>query len=656
MCGIAGILNLAPGPMPERDALTAMIESLYHRGPDGFGFYSDNDIGVAHARLSIIDVKGGKQPIRNEDRTVWVVFNGEIFNYVELRADLERRGHHFYTQSDTEVIVHAYETFGDEFVQELNGQFAIALWDSNRKRLVLARDRIGMRPLFYTVHKRRLLFASEVKAIFADPGVPRRLDVAALGQIFTYWSSLPPATSFEGVHALPPGHIAIAEGGKVKVSKYWDWEFPTHPITAIDEGQLAEALRALLIDAVRLQLRADVPVGAYLSGGLDSSVITTLIKHYTDTPLRTFSVTFDDDEFDESAYQQEMVSHLGTKHTAIRCTKNDIRDAFPRAIWHAETPVIRTAPIPLMLLAEAVRAANYKVVLTGEGADEVFGGYDLFKEAKIRRFWSRAPESTWRPLILARLYPYLKHSPTAAPGFREQFFKQGFEHRARPFFAHIPRWMTTQRLLQFLHPDLRAALGGFDAYAVIEQRLPAGINAWPPLARDQYIEAHTLLSGYLLCSQGDRMGMAHSVEGRYPFLDHRVIEFASQLPPQYKIRGLNEKYLLKKAVGHLLPDAIRRRPKQPYRAPDSQSFFHAGKPVDYVAELLDPSRIRDAGYFQPQAVTKLVQKCGMGRAIGFGDNMAFVGILSTMLLDELFIRRSARTADSGAELLSRARA
>jgi len=642
MCGIAGILNLSPNAPPDRVFLANMITALHHRGPDGYGFYSDADIGLAHARLSIIDLAGGKQPIHNEDRTVWVVFNGEIFNYVELRRDLEHRGHRFYTQSDTEVIVHAYETYGDEFVNELNGQFAIALWDTRRKRLILTRDRTGIRPLFYTRVKDRLLFASEVKAIFADPAVPRRLDVNALGQIFTYWSVLPPASAFEGIHCLAPGHLAVVEGGKLRIRKYWDWEFPAHPVEpAASAAQLAEELRTLLIDAVRLQLRADVPVGAYLSGGLDSSVITTLIKHYTDTPLRTFSVTFDDDEFDESVYQRELVQHLGTTHTSLRCTRADICAAFTRTVWHAETPVVRTAPTPLMLLSASVRAADYKVVLTGEGADEVFGGYDLFKEAKIRRFWARRPSSKMRPAILARLYPYLKHSPAATPAFGEQFFKQGFEHRHRPFFAHIPRWTTTQRLWQFLHPDVRASLRDVDPYAAIERTLPADIGQWPPLGRDQYIEAHTLLSGYLLSSQGDRMGMANSIEGRFPFLDHRVIEFANRLPPQYKIQGLIEKFLLKKSMHGLLPASILARSKQPYRAPDVPSFFDNGQPADYVEDLFSEQRLRDSGIFDPPALRKLYEKCRTGRAIGFADNMAFIGTLSTLLVQELFIKRAA---------------
>ena len=655
MCGIAGIANLAVASPPQRQLLERMIERTRHRGPDAFGFYGDEQVGLAHARLSIIDLAGGAQPIHNEDDTAWVVFNGEIFNYLELRRDLEQAGHRFYTHSDTEVIVHLYEQYGDAFIRHLNGQFAIALWDRARRRLVLARDRTGIRPLFYTTAGARLLFASEVKALFAVPEVPRRLNPTALGQIFTYWSALAPATVFDGVLSLPPGHLAVLEDGALRVTRYWDWDFsdaPSAPTRAAES--YAEELRALLLDAVRLQLRADVPVGAYLSGGLDSSVVTTLIKHYSDTRLRTFSITFEDEEFDESAYQRQLVDYLGTAHTAVRCTTADIAQAFPRAIWHAETPIVRTAPTPLMLLSGHVRAEGYRVVLTGEGADEVFGGYDLFKEAKIRRFWARAPQSTVRPRILERLYPYLKHSPAAGRAFTQKFFSQGLEHKDEAFFAHIPRWSTTQRVWQFFSAEMRAALSGFDAYAAIAATLPAGIEKWAPLGRDQYVEAHTLMSGYLLCSQGDRMAMANSVEGRFPFLDHRVIEFANRLPPQYKIHGLTEKYILKKAMQGLLPETIRRRTKQPYRAPDSQSFFRNGQPVDYVAELLAPARLREAGYFDAAAVGKLLAKCRAGRAIGFGDNMAFVGILSTMLVDALFVHSSLSVAGAPVQPLQQA--
>ena len=649
MCGISGILSLGSAAPPSDAELSAMIRQLHHRGPDGYGFYRSGRIGLAHARLSIIDIAGGTQPIHNEDKSVWVTFNGEIFNYIELRRDLERQGHVFYTHSDTEVIVHLYEQYGEQFVAYLNGQFAIALWDENRKRLVLARDRTGIRPLFYARVAGRLLFASEAKSLFAIAEVPRKLDVLALGEIFTYWSPLAPRTVFEGVVALPPGHLMVIDERETRIERYWDWSFP--PASARDsrsEADCADELRELLIDAVRLQLRADVPVGAYLSGGLDSSIVTTVIKNFTDTPLRTFSLTFADAEFDESEYQNELVAYLGTDHSSVRCTRADIAAAFPRTIWHTETPIVRTAPAPLMLLSQSVRAAGYKVVLTGEGADEVFGGYDLFKEAKIRRFLAREPGSTVRPRILERLYPYLQNSPAAGRAFTHRFFTEGVEHLKEPYFAHIPRWTTTRRIWQFFSPEMREQIGTSDPYDAIAATLPEAIREWEPMSRDQYVEAHTLMSGYLLCSQGDRVAMASSIEGRFPFLDHRLIEFANALPPKFKMKGLTEKYLLKKSMTGLLPESIRARTKQPYRAPDSASFFENGKPTDYVDELLSDSRIRQAGYFDPVAVKKLFEKCRAGRAIGFGDNMAFVGILSTMLLHDAFVQRPAEAAGSAA--------
>jgi asparagine synthase (glutamine-hydrolysing) len=636
---------MAPGE------LESMIRPLHHRGPDDTQVFSQGAVGLAHARLSIIDIAGGRQPVHNEDESLWTVFNGEIFNYVELRKELEAQGHSFYTRSDTEVIVHAYEQWGLDFVHRFNGQFAIALWDRNRKRLVLARDRVGVRPIFYRRQGNRLLFSSEIKGIFALPGVERRLDRRALASVFHFWSPLEPASVFQDVYQVPPGHLLIADAsgaGDVTVKRFWDWSFPTESIP-FDRPvkDYADELRNLLIDAVRLRLRSDVPVGAYLSGGLDSSIITTLIKNYTDTPLRTFSLGFEDEEFDESTYQQELIRHLGTVHTGIKCTKADIGNAFPQTIWHTEATILRTAPTPLMLLSKRVRQENYKVVLTGEGADEVFGGYDLFKEGQIRRFWARQPESRGRAALLTRLYPYLKNSPAASPAYAESFFSQGMERIAEPFFGHLPRWSTTSRTWRFFSPDTLSALQGWDPVEHYRQLLPAEIGRWHPFNRDQYNEGHTLLSGYLLSSQGDRVGMANSVEGRFPFLDYRVMELASRLPIVCKMMGLKEKHILKRAMADLLPPAITRRTKQPYRAPDSQSFFSDGKPLPYVAELLSESRVKAAGYFDANAVARLAEKCRAGRAIGFSDNMAFVGVLSTMLLDEMYIRRLGRMDTTG---------
>ncbi|MBD7988448.1 asparagine synthase (glutamine-hydrolyzing) [Luteimonas sp. Sa2BVA3] len=637
MCGLAGYLG-GPTSSDEGHALLErMIHTLAHRGPDGYGFHVQPGVGLAHARLSIIDLATGDQPIHNPDRSVWTVFNGEIFNYVELRAELEAEGRRFYTRSDTEVIVHLYDRDGDAFVERLNGQFSIALWDARRGRLVLARDRAGIRPMFHTRARGSLWFASEMKALFAVVPERRQLDPRGLLQTFSYWAPSDPDTVYTGVHSLPPGHLlAIEADGSERLVRYWDWTFPDEASTrARGFASLEDAageLRERLVDAVRLQLRADVPVGAYLSGGLDSSGIVALARGFTRTPVRTFSVAFDAAEFDESAHQQAMVRHLGTEHTTLRIGTAAIGDAFPRLVRHAETPVLRTAAVPLMLLADSVRRHGFKVVLTGEGADEVFGGYDLFKEAKVRRFWARQPGSTLRPKLLGRLYGYLDRSPASHPAFASAFFGQGMEHLDRPVFAHVPRWTTSQRALAFLSPELRAAAGPWDALAFAESRLPDGIMRWSPLARDQYVEAKSLLAGYLLASQGDRAAMAGSIEARFPYLDHTLVEFANRLPPSYKIRGLTEKYLLRRALADLLPAEILHRTKQPYRAPDSLSFFVDGRPLDYVAALFDASHLRASGLFDVAATTRLYEKARAGRVTGFAENQAFVGILSTLLL------------------------
>ena len=637
MCGLAGYLGHPVEQAGARPLLERMIRALAHRGPDGYGFHVEPGVGLAHARLSIIDLSTGDQPIHNPSRSVWTVFNGEIFNFVELRAQLEAQGHVFYTRSDTEVIVHLYDRYGDRFVEHLNGQFAIALWDGARRRLVLARDRAGIRPLYWTQARDALWFASEPKALFAAVPERARLALPGLLQTFSYWAPLDPDTVYEGVHSLPPGHLlSIEADGRQALTQYWDWTFPEAALTRTTRfgsiDQAAGELRERLIDAVRLQLRADVPVGAYLSGGLDSSGIVALIRGFTDTPVRTFSVAFDQAEFDESAHQMAMVRHLGTDHSTLRIAPADIGAAFPRLVAHTETPVLRTAAVPMMLLADSVRAHGYTVVLTGEGADEVFGGYDLFKEAKVRRFWARQPESTLRPKLLSRLYGYLENSPAANPAFAASFFGQGREHLERAVFAHVPRWTTSQRAFAFLAPEMRAEAVRWDALAHVEAGLPTGIGDWSPLARDQYVEAKTLLAGYLLAAQGDRVAMAASIEGRYPYLDHTLVEFANRLPPSWKIRGLTEKHILRMALADLLPPDIAQRTKQPYRAPDSASFFVDGKPLDYVAELFSPENLRAGGVFDVDAASRLFAKARAGKVIGFADNQAFVGLLSTLLL------------------------
>jgi asparagine synthase (glutamine-hydrolysing) len=636
VCGIAGFVNLDRRAHPDDPSLRSMISQLRHRGPDGFGFFEQPGMGLAHARLSIIDLAGGHQPMHNEDRTVWVTFNGEIFNYLELRDELESAGHSFHTRSDTEVLVHAYEEYGDDFVHRLNGQFAFGIWDTTRGRLLLARDRVGILPLFYADRGGRLVFGSEIKALLPAIGCPERLSPAALDQVLTFWSALTPNTLFPGILEVSPGQLVVVEAGQITRRSYWHWQFPEPgEHVASDPRRLAEQLRELLIDATRLRLRSDVPVGAYLSGGLDSSVLTTIIRRHTDAPLRTFSIGFEERALDESPYQQALIEHLQADHSRIRCRNADVAKGFADSVWHAESVLIRAALVPMRLLSGLVRAQNYRVVLTGEGSDEVLGGYDLFKETKIRQFWARQPDSTMRPALLQRLYPYLDFSPSKARGFTEAFFGLGLSQPQAPFFSHLTRWTTTARCKEFFSSDVKAELRE-SATDQFHRVLPASFDRWHWFNRAQYLESTSLMAGYLLSSQGDRMLMSNSVEGRFPFLDHRVIEFARAIPPALLMKGLNEKYLLKRAFGAELPSAIVNRPKQPYRAPGIPAFFD-GSWQDDVRELLSERVIRDYGYFDAPRVRRLVEKIEAGRAIGEKDNMALIAVLSTQILHHKFI-------------------
>ncbi|RTZ97532.1 MAG: asparagine synthase (glutamine-hydrolyzing) [Deltaproteobacteria bacterium] len=642
MCGIAGIINFNASENM-RPTLTRMIGFLHHRGPDASGIYMDGPAGLAHARLSIIDLSGGDQPIHNEDRSVWIVFNGEIFNYPELRERLVKSGHQFYTQSDTEVLVHLYEEYGSGLFEYLNGQFALALWDQNRQSLLLGRDRMGIRPLFYYQKNNRLVFGSEIKALFADRRVPRALDTQSLSDIFTCWSPLGDSTPFKDVLQIPPGHYAESSKSGLKVTPYWKLSFRKNDDTIHHRSlhEWTEEISHLMHDATRIRLRADVPVGAYLSGGLDSTYTSALVKQNFNNRLRTFSVSFTDKRFDESGFQQKAVSALGTDHQTIPCSEADIGRVFPKVIWHTESPILRTAPAPLFRLSRLVRENNFKVVLTGEGADEIFAGYNIFREDKVRRFWAKNPASTLRPRLLEKLYPYIFAGGSGkARVFLENFFKKDLQQIESPVYSHMLRWKNTAQLQSFFTDDLRAHNGNLNIFIDrYQSQLPPDFMSWEPLSRAQYTESKIFLSNYLLCSQGDRMAMAHSIEGRYPFLDHRVVELAAQIPAKYRMRGLNEKFVLKKAAQGVIPDTVRNRSKQPYRAPIARCFFGKGAPA-YVGDLLSKDSLKKTGYFNPGKVSKLIAKCRRqhGRILSERENMALVGILSTQLLDKLFIR------------------
>ncbi len=651
MCGIAGIVNLQPGLAgPTREALAQMAGALEHRGPDEFGVYRDTRAGLAHARLSIIDVSTGQQPLSNANGKTWLVFNGEIFNYVELRDELVKLGHQFKTKSDTEVIVHAWEAWGDAAFDKMNGQWAIGLWDSSNDVFVLCRDRVGVRPLYYAEYAGRLVFGSEVKALFAGaPELSRELDPVGLDETFTFWSVVPPQTMFKGIRELEPGHLRVYRKGElVRDVAYWEPRYPEGQAHRF-QGSLQDATEALssaLLQATKLRMvRADVPVGSYLSGGLDSSVVAALAKQAKPSGFKTFSLRFADAEYDETPYQRAMVERLGTEHSEIVVTRQQIADVFPTVIRFTERPILRTAPAPLFLLSKLVHEAGIKVVLTGEGADEMLAGYDLFREAKVRRFWAQSPQSKWRPKLLERLYPYLTRSPVSQQALTRQFFGRGLERSSLPGFSHEPRWHGTAALKRLFSADVKSALGGRDAVKHLLDGLPSAFARWPKLAQDQYLEVRTLLSGYLLSSQGDRMLMGNSVEGRFPFLDREVMALSNSLPSSYKLKVLDEKHVLKRVAKGLVTDEILSRSKQPYRAPDALSFIGADRP-GWVDELMSAASLGRSGLFEPKVVGQLWQKCLTRSDDGqFSntDNMAVVGILSAQLLHSQLVLSAPST-------------
>jgi asparagine synthase (glutamine-hydrolysing) len=638
MCGIAGYF----GYVPEGTALLAkMAGAIAHRGPDAEGFCSFPQAGIAHRRLSIVDLENGQQPMLSADGRLAISFNGEIFNHVELRHDLEAKGRRFRTSTDTEVILHLFDEYGEECLSRLNGDFAFAIWDVDRQRMFLARDRMGVRPLFYTRHRGVFYFASEVKALLTVPGMEATLDIKALDQIFTLWTPIPPRTAFENVYELEPASYMFVDGNGPRTSTYWQLDYPDlgDHLPSRSSDDLAE----LLMDAVRLRLRADVPVGCYLSGGLDSSIVAALAANLGTQPLRTYAIAFESAEHDESRFQKVMVDHLQTRHIETLVTGDDIARDFQDVVRHTEQPVIRSAPSPLHALARTVRADGVKAVLTGEGADEIFAGYDIFKEAKVRRFCARQPASRFRPLLFRKLYPYLPNLARQTPEYLSAFFSAGPADLDDPLLSHRPRFKSTAAAKIFFSNDLRRTLGDYDAAEEMASRLPDDFSRWHPLNQAQYLETRFLLPGYILSSQGDRMAMAHGIEGRFPFLDHRLVEFAASLGPQQKLKGLDEKHLLRKAAEGLLPPQIAERRKQPYRAPDSEAFVTPTSP-QFVKSALRPDNVKRFGLFDPAAVERLHRKCEANKATGFRDNTAFIGVLSTQLWQETFATSSENRA------------
>jgi asparagine synthase (glutamine-hydrolysing) len=612
------------------------IGSIRHRGPDESGVYVDGRVSLGSARLAIIDIATGQQPLGTAAGQAWLVFNGEIYNYLELRDELLAAGYAFHTRSDTEVVAQAWRAWGTSAFARFNGQFACAIWEPDERRLVLARDRFGIQPLYLAEHEGLLWFGSEVKAILAgDPSMARRFDPIGLVETFTFWASVAPQGVFEGITELEPGHVRVVEDGVSREQAYWSPSYAVGDASrALSVEDAAATVREKLERAVSLRmLRADVPVGSYLSGGLDSSLIAALGRIATGARFHTYSIRFDDPAYDETRWQRLMAERIDSEHHELVVTRRDIADAFPAVVAHAERPLLRTAPAPMFLLSRAVRDSGIKVVLTGEGADELFAGYDLFRESKVRRFWGRQPDSAIRPLLLRRLYPYLDRSPVAARALATEYFGRDRHRWAEPGFSHQPRWRATAAVQALFTREMRAAAADADVTGRLIASLPPAFETWASLGQDQYLEVRTLLSSYLLSSQGDRMLMANSVEGRFPFLDPELATFADMLPSSMKLPGLDEKHVLKWVARELVPAPILVRPKQPYRAPDALSFVT--EPTSWVEELVSERSIAEVGVFDPAGVTRLWRTCRAAAARGRlsnTDDMALVGVLSTSLV------------------------
>ncbi len=632
MCGIAGITSVNSNQIIQIDSLIGMASFLQHRGPDEYGIYRSQSCGLVSTRLSIVDLAGGQQPIHNEDQTLWIVFNGEIFNYIELKQDLLKKGHHFLTNTDTEVILHLYEEYGALALQKLNGQFAFAIWNENDHSLFIARDRLGIRPLFYQWQNNKLLFASEIKAFLALEEWQPELDLDSIQQVFTYWSALTPSSIFKGVQELPPAHYMTLTNGSLTTHPYWQMDF-NKPERPLSDQEYLEQFEALLIQATQIRLRADVEVGAYLSGGLDSSTTTAIIQNHSDTPVETFSIQFSHPDYDEREFQKEFTKTLGVNHHEITCNAEDIGRIFPEVIWHTETPILRTSPAPMYLLSKLVHENNYKVVLTGEGADEVLGGYDIFKEDKIRRFVARKPESERRPALFGALYPEISNLNQAK--FVQSFFGKNITDTNADFYTHHIRWFNTGRTTRFFNNPKDFSNTPYD-YPI---DLPPAFHNWSSLAQTQYLEIQTFMSPYLLSSQGDRMAMANSVEGRYPFLDVNLVEFANHLPDHLKLRGLQEKWILRHFAKKLLPKEIWLRRKKPYRAPILDSFINNDPDSAYVSELLSPEGLNKNHIFNPFGVNKLLSKAKTTGKLSEIEEMALTGIISTQLVDQFYIQK-----------------
>ena len=643
MCGIAGSFEFA-GTVVHKTERVAELEQVIrligHRGPDESGYFLDDHVSLAAVRLSIIDLAHGQQPMTEATQRYWVVFNGEIYNHLEIRAELQQLGHQFETRCDTEVALRAWIEWGEDAPKRFDGGFAFALYDRKRREAFLVRDRFGKRPLFYRVHGDAVFFGSEIKALLAQRNFVPSWDLNGLAGIFAKWTPVESETPFAGVRQVPAGRILRVSAGGSSERRYAGFPIACDGGTNLDFETAASQTAAVIRDSVRMRLRSDVEVGVLLSGGLDSTVVTHLVHSEQPGRLRSFSISFADAAFDESNDQERVVQDFGLSHASLRISAGDIANAFRSALWHAEIPQFRTAFVPMFLLAQFIRARGIKVVLSGEGADEAFLGYDIFKETRLRESWASLSPEVRRERV-KRLYPYLPHFSEANARAIEAVFARSAASNHGLLASHALRLENCRFALRLL----RTNEDGLDALRET-LRATEGFDSLPAVKKAQWLEFHTLLQGYLLSSQGDRMMFAHGVEPRCPFLSPSVVEFAARLPESYLLSPEgNEKHILKRAFQSNLPAQILAKPKQPYRAPDASSFLvdggAAGQFTDWVEDILDERELRKIEVLDVDAAIRLTAKLRRTPREGISprEDQAFTLLISLCVLNAQYIRR-----------------
>jgi asparagine synthase (glutamine-hydrolysing) len=605
MCGIAGFVE-PPGTEaakerePERTALLdRMCRVIAHRGPDDQGMMVEGGVALGMRRLSIIDLAGGHQPISNEDGMVTVVYNGEIYNYRELQRELEARGHRFQTHSDTEVVVHAYEEYGEACVDHFRGMFAFALWDARRQRLFIARDRTGKKPLYYTLTPQgTLVFGSELKSLLEHPSVEREVDPEALDLYFSFGYVPDPLSIFRNIKKLPPGHHLSFTDGRVSVREYWDFRFEV--VEARREEDYLEELRSLLDEAVRLRLIADVPLGAFLSGGVDSSTVVGLMARHMDQPVKTFSIGFHEDSYNELKYARIAARHFGTNHHEFIVTP-DICEVVDELVWHFDEPFFDSSAIPTYMVSKLARE-HVKVVLSGDGGDELFAGYTRYVLDRKRSGFARLPRAVRKGLM----QPLGRRLPHGAPG-RNYIHNIAFD----PLDRYIEDISVFTRLNKraLYTPEFRARLGE-DAAASRYRDYAARVNTGDAVDPLLYLDSKTYLPGDIL-TKVDRMTMATSLEARVPLLDHKLIEFVTRIPASLKMKGLETKYIFKRAVRGLVPAEILDRPKQGFGVPIQQWINQQLR--ERVHGTLTEARTEQRGYVEPTYVRLLLDEHERGR-------------------------------------------